>query len=291
MGNERDKAPVEGAHRRPAAQPDAGDPRAMQLLARQRRERSAANKYRRMLSDKLDKFDATVDRACLIFEEAFRQEKHPKDSSTWSTIVIDALTKEIIKAITAEFKVEIAIVQKLSEIGSNAAVKGAKAQKGADDFTVISSILVDTRAFTHLMVQATKDTISIIPDAVAAQEYKKYDAKVNGPEVEKAAEREPTGQDVQQAVQDEMLEAEGLPVTGAAKAEDIAISMMRSVKATMVGLAVSPADREEKLNDAKSDPAKREIPEAEKNLSMDADVYNDKRSRERAEPIVKGNNS
>lgn len=291
MGNEREHGANDGKQPRQHAQRDAADPRTQMVAVRAARQRRAAGAYRRMLADKFDRFDATVDRACLIFEEAFRQEKRPKEPGLWTSVVIDTMTNEILKAVTSEFKVELWIVEKLSQYAQGAVKKGAKAQKGADDFAVISSILVDVRAFSHAMVHEAKAEIAAIPDAVAAANYKKYDEKVNSPAVGEAAQADAVGQDVQAAVQDEMLEANGAPITGASEAEVIAVRMLRQVKAEMIDLGVSPQDTSAKVGEALSDPAKTEIPAAESRLNMDQDVFNDQKSRERAEPLVKGNNS
>lgn len=281
-----------------AAEPTSGDgvmSRALAHKMRQKRAGSgnaqAAKAYRRMLSDKFDKFDATVNQACLIFEEAFRQEKRPKDPDFWTSFVIDTMMNEIIKAVMAEFKVEIKLVQKLSEYSTSAAKKGFKAQKGADDYQIIGLILTDVRLFSHSLVHEAKAEIATIPDDQAAVNYQQYQAVVNSPEVEAASRQDPIGQDVQAAVQDEMLEAQGAPITGASEAEVIAVRMLRAVKAEMVNLAVSPADKENKIKDTISNPAGRNIPQAEKTLHMQDDIYNDQKSRERAEPLVKGGNS
>lgn len=280
---------TDGGTAAPAA--DAGDKRGQMVGIKALRQKRAAQAYRRMLSDKFDKFDGTVNQACLIFEDAFRNEKRPKDPDFWSSFVVDTLISEINAAVTAEFKVEYKLLQKLSQWAQGAAKKGGKAQKGTDDFEVINTIVTDVRLFAHSLVHEAKAEIATIPDDVAAKNYKVYDAKVNSPEVDAAAEGDPTGQDVRAAVQDEILESQGAPITGASEAEVIAVRMLRAVKAEMVNLAASPQDTHARVDEVLSNPAGKEIPAAEKRLNMDSDIYNDQKARQRAEPIVKGSNS
>jgi hypothetical protein len=150
---------------------------------------------------------------------------------------------------------------------------------------MVDNILKEVRHACNRFVAEAKKEIKAIPDDEAAEKNKIYEATLNSPALKAEEESDPPGQDVKQGMEDEMLETQGAPVTGALQAETLAMRMMGALNAGMVHEAVSPEDREEKLNRAKSAPQKDEIPEASKDLEMDGEIKNDGAQRERAKSL------